>query len=327
MFSNYFELEDGMRLFYKVYGSTAGDEINLEQPTLIFLHGGPGVVDHSLYEGFWSKFSKDEITTPAFQVIFIDHRGCGRSFIGDKDYGPTEKWNLAQWGKDVYDFFSGIGINKPVIAGVSFGGVVAISCATQYPDKISGLILCDTDAKFDLDEVIKAFEKNVRSARGTPEDIALVCETARRMFLNTTPENYNSYVRVCMPYCSIAPYSAEAINNCVKNEAAAFHYNRTELTTFDFLPDLPRVTCPALVMSGDKSPVHTEVSARKTALALPEHSTTLIIFENTGSPVYANNDKAVTDAINLLLNHSISYKAAKDYEEANRTTFSRFGCK
>jgi proline iminopeptidase len=42
------------------------------------------------------------------QIIYLDHRGNGRS-----EDGPRECWNLAQWGDDVRAFCGALGIVDP----------------------------------------------------------------------------------------------------------------------------------------------------------------------------------------------------------------------
>jgi len=54
-----------------------------EKPTLLLLHGGPGF-DHSIYKPAYSSL------VDCAQVIYLDHRGNGRS-----DAGPKEAWTLA----------------------------------------------------------------------------------------------------------------------------------------------------------------------------------------------------------------------------------------
>jgi proline iminopeptidase len=61
-------------------------------------------------------------------VIYLDHRGNGRS-----DAGPKELWTLAQWGDDVRSFCDALGIERPIVLGVSFGGMVAMAYATRHP--------------------------------------------------------------------------------------------------------------------------------------------------------------------------------------------------
>lgn len=303
MFTGYLQLNEEIRLFYKVYCSTKDSEekIDSNQPTLIFLHGGPGVVDHTLYEPFWSKFAGRTMTDSILQLIFIDQRGCGRSYQNKKngrDYGNPNDWNLSQWGKDVYSFFTAFNLNKPIIAGVSFGGVVAMSCATQFPTELGGLILSDTDANFDLDDVLKHFADKVASQGETCEKVAQVCNVARKMFTETSKETYAEYVKICLPYCAANPYNAALISHCIKNEDVAYHYNCHELTSFNFLPDLKKVECQALVITGDQNPVHTSKSAIKTASAFQEDKVTFKLFHGAGSPVYADKEAEVLELIN-----------------------------
>ena len=56
----------------KIYFHAIGDIGNSDKPTLIFLHGGAGIADHSLYLPFWSKLSSQA------NIILIDQRGCGQ---------------------------------------------------------------------------------------------------------------------------------------------------------------------------------------------------------------------------------------------------------
>lgn len=292
MFESYQKIDD-VTLYYKVYGSEleAFKKVKKTQLTLIFLHGGPGVVDHTLYELFWSKFTNTEIDGSKLQVIFIDHRGNGRSYEmknEHRDYGDKSKWDLEQWGKDVHDFFKSLGIVKLIVAGVSFGGVVAMSCATQFPEELGGLILCDTDARFDLDLIVEQFAKKVREKNDTDKDVNKVCAAVRDMFMSTTKETYQAYVDICLPYCAAKPYSPEFIAKCIKNEAVAYHYNKNELTKYNFIPQLSLIKSPVLVLCGDQNPVHNVESARKTAAAINKELLTFKLFENAGSPVYAD---------------------------------------
>jgi proline iminopeptidase len=90
------------------------------------------------------------------QVIYLDHRGNGRS-----DDGPQERWNLAQWGDDVRAFCDVFGIAKPIVLGASFGGMVALAYATRHPDHPSKLLLISTEAAGDthLNRRVALFER------------------------------------------------------------------------------------------------------------------------------------------------------------------------
>ena len=104
-----------------------------EKPTLVLLHGGPGF-DHSIYKPAFSALAD------IAQVVYLDHRGNGRS-----DPGAREAWTLAQWGDDVRAFCEAVGIVHPIVYGASFGGKVAMAYATRHPAHPAKLILVSTE--------------------------------------------------------------------------------------------------------------------------------------------------------------------------------------
>ena len=84
-------LVNGVRLFFDVEGAKLVPDgpVMREKPTLLMLHGGPGS-DHSIYRPAYSALAD------IAQIVYLDHRGNGRS-----EDGPRDSWNLAQWGDDV----------------------------------------------------------------------------------------------------------------------------------------------------------------------------------------------------------------------------------
>ena len=127
---------NGVRLFFDVEGaSLVPDGPSMRQkPTIVLLHGGPGL-DHSIYKPSFSSLAD------IAQVIFLDHRGNGRS-----EPGPQAAWTLAQWGDDVRTFCDLLGIAQPIIYGASFGDTVALAYATRHPTHPAKLILVSTEA-------------------------------------------------------------------------------------------------------------------------------------------------------------------------------------
>src|SRR3982074_467286 len=146
--------------------------------TLVLLHGGPGF-DHTMYKPAFSALAD------LVQIIYFDQRGNGRSTGSNPD-----TWNLAQWGDDVKGLCDALGIEKPIVYGVSFGGFVAQSYATRHPDHPAKLVLVSTAAQIDFDEVFTAFER-------------IGGEEARRVaesyWLDPTPERRAKYIDVCLP--------------------------------------------------------------------------------------------------------------------------------
>ena len=128
---------NGINLFFDIEGAAVRTDRNAmrEVPTVILLHGGPGA-DHSIYKPDFTAL------TDVAQVIYLDHRGNGRS-----DDRPPELWTLAQWEDDLVAFCDALGIVKPVLYGASLGGMVAMTYATRHPEHAGKLVLVSTSAQ------------------------------------------------------------------------------------------------------------------------------------------------------------------------------------
>jgi len=152
------DVGDGVRLFADVDGAEwVPDGARMRRrPVLVLLHGGPGM-DHSSF-----KLELDSLREIA-QLVFIDHRGNGRS-----DDGPREKWNLDQWGDDVRSVCEVLGIESPVVMGQSFGGFVAQAYATRHPEHPAALILSSTSPTKNLERNLAVFER-LGGERARPE--------------------------------------------------------------------------------------------------------------------------------------------------------------
>ena len=256
---------NGVRLFFDVEGAKlVPDGATMrERPTMILLHGGPGF-DHTIYKPTYSALAE------VAQVIYLDQRGNGRS-----DAGPQESWTLAQWGDDVRGFCDALGIEKPTVLGVSFGGMVAMSYATRHPTHPGKLILISAEAKGDsyLERRIALFEKF-----GGPEIGAL----AHKRFLETKGQSDEVTVaewrRLAMPHYTRKP-RAETMGRAIVRQDVARWFTRPnggESHSFDMLAELSRIACPTLVMGGDDDPMHPIESQADIAAALPTH---LVRFE------------------------------------------------
>jgi hypothetical protein len=91
---------NGSRLHFDVEGpKLVPDGATMrERPTLLLLHGGPGF-DHSSYKPDFARLAD------LAQVVYLDHRGQGRS-----DKSEPAFWNLDQWADDVHDFCEALNI-------------------------------------------------------------------------------------------------------------------------------------------------------------------------------------------------------------------------
>ena len=140
---------NGTKIFFDVEGPglVPDGPAMREKPTLIALQGGPGF-DHSYFGPNHGPIAD------VAQIIYIDYRGNGMS-----ERVPLEGCTLEQYADDLSAFIDHLGLEKPAILGMSFGGFLAITFAAQYPDKIGKMILLSTAARVVPERSLEVFER------------------------------------------------------------------------------------------------------------------------------------------------------------------------
>ena len=111
----------GLRLAFREY---AGDG-----RAIVLLHG---VASNAR---IWLPVAP--LLSPRFHVLAVDQRGHGRSDTPDTGY------DFSTVAGDVLEFIDALGLERPVIAGHSWGGNVALEFAATHRDRIAGLVLID----------------------------------------------------------------------------------------------------------------------------------------------------------------------------------------
>jgi len=277
---------NGQRLFFDVVGSglaVDGDRMR-EKPTFIVLHGGPGFDHSGLRPGF-------DAFADIAQVIYIDHRGNGRSVPSD-----PSTWTLDQWGDDIHAFCVALGIDKPIVLGQSFGGMVAQSYATRHPSHPGAIILSSTAARMDFDASLKMFE-----AKGGPDAF----NVAERFWRVGDDEVFADYVRLCMPlYNTTAPTDGvPARARAIMRTEVYRHFSLPgcELRRMDFRESLRKVTCPVLVLAGREDPITPVQLSEQIHAALPRACAELIVYENCGHGAFRDDPSCVYADIRRFL--------------------------
>jgi pimeloyl-ACP methyl ester carboxylesterase len=236
-----------------------------EVPTVVLLHGGPGF-DHSNFKPDFSRLAD------IAQVVYLDHRANGRS-----DRGDPAKWNLPQWGDDLRAFCDALEIVRPVVLGISFGGMVAMSYATRHPEHPAKLVLSSTAARLTPDRSLAMFEQ-----LGGAE----VREAARRFFENPSPETIPDFQKKCLPVYNRNPTGPEFTSRSVTNFDLTYEFFRHESNSYNFLPSLKRIKCPTLITAGKLDPITPLADSQDIAAAMAPGLARLEVFENAGHGVH-----------------------------------------
>src|SRR5438874_11636394 len=242
-----------------------------ERPTLLLLHGGPGF-DHSVMAHALEPLSD------VAQLVLLDHRGQGRS-----DGDDSAQWNLDRWVPDIVEFCEALELERPIVLGQSFGGVVALAVAARYPELPSKLIVSSSLARFRPDRAFPMFER-----LGGPE----VRAVAERHFAELSDESAEEFIRVCLPVYNPTPMDPDVLARVRLKLEVGNHFFRNEGFTVDLFPELANIRCPTLVLGGELDPITPVADSEDIAAAIP--NARLEIFDGAGHGVFRDQpEKAV----------------------------------
>jgi esterase len=113
----------GLRFHYLDWGAE-------EKPPFVCLHGGAQTA-HS-----WDDFAP--IMRNDYHVYALDQRGHG-----DSDWAPDGDYSRHPQSEDIAAFVSALRLPPFILAGLSMGGINAITYTARYPGSVRALIIVD----------------------------------------------------------------------------------------------------------------------------------------------------------------------------------------
>lgn len=243
-----------------------------DAPPLLFLHGG-GLHAHS-----WDLVCA--ALAPQYRCLAIDLRGHG-----DSDWAPDGDYRVATFAADVAEAWRQLRHDRraPAVIGSSFGGVAALHAVEHGWLTPSVLVLVDItpDLNIERSHHIRAFTEPVE----LPTVEAFV-ERARA-YNSRRPEE-------------LLRHSLRQNLREVPGGGWTWKYDPARMADADFAAmaeehaalwdGLGRVTCPTVVVHGERSRIVTAAEAETFAAALP-HGRAVHVAQ-AGHTVHGDNPRA-----------------------------------
>lgn len=266
--------------------------------TVFCLNGGPGLPCDYLREAHSCLIDK------GYRVVAFDQLGTGAS---DRPTDPS-LWTIGRYVEETETVRKALGLGKVHMLGHSWGGWLAIDYALTYPENLQTLILEDTVA--DMPHLILELER-LRAALG-PETVAMM-QKHEAQGTHNHPEylaavtilNYRHVcrlpewpapVRRSLDDWNMGPYETMQGPNEFLYIGNLKDWNR--------IPDLPRVTTPVLITTGEHDEL-TPACALRMKLALPDAE--LNVFANASHmPFYENPHDYYPALVDFLSRHRAS---------------------
>jgi proline iminopeptidase len=256
-----------VHVFVDINGASLNVEVlgPEDGPLLIAHHGGGGIGSLAEPKATFGPLSD------VFRVVLFDARGCGLS-------EGVPPYSHEQWAADVDGLRAWAGAEQVVVTGGSYGGFIALEYAVRYPDRVRALVLRDTAA--DSSTLTLAYENARRQTR-----VELPWADFDRYWTGRITDDEDLKAR----WAEMIPlydYEYDAEKSAAAVEAGSYRHEshnwcfQHNMPVYDLKPQLPAVTCPALVTVGRTDWV-TPVSSAETIAALLPNSR-LVVFEKSG---------------------------------------------
>lgn len=230
-----FRTDDGRTLAYREQGS------------------GPHLVCHPGGPGFSALYLQDLAALGEhFSLIMLDPRGTG----GSDRPADVNAYTIDDYVADVEALRAHLGVPRMDLLGHSHGGVVAMAYASVHPERIDRLVLASTLARFSAEQA-QAMTAAMEARSGEPwyADARAALEEEQgggpgddaalgALVLRELPFYFAHYD------AAAAAYAAVLAGESVNGDALGL-FNREVMPAFDLRPGLPRITAPALVITGD----------------------------------------------------------------------------
>jgi pimeloyl-ACP methyl ester carboxylesterase len=141
-------------------------------PPLLFIHGW--CCDQTHWRGQLPVFSRDH------RVVALDLRGHGASDKPDQDYTIDGFVDDAAW------LTAELGLERPVIAGHSMGGVIALNFVRKHPEAARAAVMADAPA-VPVPGNLRPMVDNLLAGLQTPAYSQIAEAFARTMFNEASP--------------------------------------------------------------------------------------------------------------------------------------------
>jgi 3-oxoadipate enol-lactonase len=245
---------NNVHYYYEEHGS--GTE------TIVFSHGllWSGHMFHKQVAYFSKGVHSDK---DRYRIITYDHRGQGKTEVTESGYDMDTLY------EDAVQLIEQLG-GKPVIfAGLSMGGFVGMRLAARRPDLIKKLILLETSAEAEPIEnhgKYKFLNFVVRYIGYFPVVSSVMKIMFGQKFLNDTNRAEEKKYWINQVKASDRKGITRAVEGVIYRKAIA--------------DELPKITCPTLIMVGDQDLATVPEKAKKIHALIK--GSKLVIFEGGG---------------------------------------------
>jgi pimeloyl-ACP methyl ester carboxylesterase len=213
---------------------------------------------------FWTQWMP--LLAPDYRVLRFDARGCGETTKPP----PGSRMSFSQLAGDAVGLMDKLRIERVHFVGESSGGIVGMTAALEYPERLASLTLCDTPFRRSANiATTYTLGEPTRAAAFEKYGVGGWC----RKTLSYRIDTGKASPALCEWY--IAQMDRTPIHCAVAMDGA--------VAEGDLWPRLPEIRVPTLILAGAKSPIVQESEVKAMQQRMP--TARLVAFEGYGHGV------------------------------------------
>lgn len=288
-----------LRLHYLDWGRPAGGA-----PAIVFLHGG------ALNAHTWDVVCLG--LRDRFHCLALDLRGHG-----DSDWSPEIDYSATALAGDLDEFIDRLGLTCVVLVGHSLGGIAAMEFASRQHLRVAGLVLVDVGPEMRPEGTRRILEFLAEGAElPSPEHFV---QRALRFNRRRHPDLLR----------------ASILHNLkqLPNGAWTWKYDRRHFGAVDpsesdratraLAGRLPHISCPVLVMRGERSDVFSSEDAAWVIQRVADGRSTTV--PDAGHTIQGDNPQAFVAVLLTFLTEVRSRERSDGGAEARDACTPRGG--
>jgi pimeloyl-ACP methyl ester carboxylesterase len=262
----------GLTFHYVEWGAASA-------PPLLCLHGITQTA-HS-----WDEVAAD--LARDYRVLCVDQRGHG-----DSDWAPDGDYTRQTQAADVDAITDALGLTRVVLAGMSMGGINAITFTAAHPDKVRALIIVDVSPEIQARGV-----ENIRTfiqASDVLDSFEEFVARAHQFNPRRSLDNIRSRLSYNLKQLPDGKWTWK-YDTALRSPQRGFQASAL-LNLWD---DVKAIRCPTLIIKGGESDILSAESATKLQEAIP--GSRLAVVPGAGHSVMGDNPAAFIAAAREFL--------------------------
>jgi pimeloyl-ACP methyl ester carboxylesterase len=248
-------------------------------PPLLCLHGITQTA-HS-----WDEVAAD--LSSAYRVLCFDQRGHG-----DSDWAPDGDYSRQTQAADLDAITDALGLTRFILAGMSMGGINAITFTARHPEKVQALIIVDVSPEIQAKGV-----ENIRhfiQAADELDSFEAFVERAHQFNPRRSLDNIRSRLSHNLKQLPNGTWTWK-YDKALRSPERGFHASAL-LNLWD---DVRAIHCPTMIVKGSESDILSAESAGKLQSAIP--GSCVAVVPGAGHSVMGDNPAAFVDAVRQFL--------------------------